>query len=477
MMNTFWHFLISNLRYNKIELGISYFISVTVIILFNFFKAPKNPDGEILFSVAFYAMLYAFYSNRRKINLKYLLSLPLSKSQLILTKVTSDFVYFIPSMALAFWGVVHTDLEFSVIPLIIILFQTVTFVAFVIFDGDIEQPRLENAKSSFINRLIYARKATDFLFFSVFVIYVGMAVNMTPISMATKQYFIIILLTLVLGLKFHRTLKLMKDESLSYFIPKRDMFRIGWKVAVFAVPAIAFHLSGYQMPSKFGTDAIYSKIQYGKIKGIKEEIAKIKKIKKSRKGYTPLTASIVSGRVDVLNLLQESGHKIPWDEKVYSDEVQGLFPIHLAALSGKKSMVEKLLDENPATINKTSIELRSSALGMASKKCFPEIVDVLIERGAKLNYQDKKGDTALILASKNKCYVTASILIEAGAKQNILNNSKKTAIEYVRKPQYKYLFTREVKNKKFSRSLAGEEVNVSTKLQELQPPKLLRQEK
>jgi hypothetical protein len=476
-MNTFWHFLISNLRYNKIELGISYFISFSVIVLFNYFKADKNPDGDILFSVAFYAMLYAFYSNKRKINLKYLLSLPLSKSQLILTKVTSDFVYFIPSMGLAFWGIMHTKLEFSAIPLIIILFQAVTFVAFVIFDGDVEQPRLENAKSSFINRLIYARKAIDFMFLSVFVVYVAMAVNMSPMSMAIKQYFIIIILSLVLGFKFHRTLKLMKVESLSYFIPKRDLFKIGWKLAAFAVPAIAFHLSGYQMPSKFGNEPLYSKIQYGKTKGIKEEILKISKLIKSKKGYTPLTAAIFAGRVDVLELLNNKGFNISWNEQVNTEEVQGLYPIHLAAMSGKGAMVGKLLKENPSVLNQISADLKTTPIGLAAKKCLPEVVDTFIKNGADINLQDKSGDTPLILASKNNCFATVSILIEAGAQTDTQNNKKKIALEYIRESRYKYLFTRHSTSK--TRGLAGSN-DVSSepiKFQELLPPKLLRQEK
>jgi hypothetical protein len=452
-MNTFWHFLVSNLRYNKIELGISYFISLWVILLFNYFKADKNPDGDILFSVAFYALLYAFYSNKRKINLKYLLSLPLSKSQLILTKVTSDFVYFIPSMGLAFWGIIHTKLEFSYFPLIIILFQAVTFVAFVIFDGDVEQPRLENAKSSFLNRLIYARKAIDFMFLSVFVVYVAMAVNMSPMSMAIKQYFIIIILSLVLGFKFHRTLKLMKVESLSYFIPRRDLFRIGWKLTCFAIPAVLFHLSGYQMPSKFGTDAIYSKIQYGKSKGIKKEILKYSKLVKSDKGYTPLTASILAGRVDVLELLNKQGHKISWNEEINTDEVTGFFPIHFAVASGKAKMLKRLLDENLKVIDQLTVDLKTTPLGVASSKCLPELVDTLINYGADLNLQNKEGNTPLILASKNGCFASVSILLEAGANTKTLNNDKKVALEYIKQKRYKYLFTRKLNQSK--RELAG----------------------
>ena len=171
------------------------------------------------------------------------------------------------------------------------------------FDTDIEQPRLENAKSSFLNRLIYVRKYTEMMFFGVFVIYVALAINMTPNSMAIKQYFIIILLSLALGFKFHRTLKLMKDESLSYFKPKRDLFKIGWKVGVFAIPAILFHLSGYQLPSKYGDNPLYSKIQYGKKINLDKNLDFFIKNKKDKSGFTPLSALILSERKDILEEL------------------------------------------------------------------------------------------------------------------------------------------------------------------------------
>ena len=284
-MKAFIHLFLSNLKYNKIELGISYSITAVVLILFNIFRNPKNSEADFLFSIAFYAMLYAFYTNRRKFNLKYLLSLPLSKSQLIMTKVTSDFVYFVPSIVLAFSGVMFSKQQFSAIPLLFILLQIITFVAFIIFDSDVEQPRLENAKSSFMNRLIYVRKGMDLVFFGVFILYFALAVNMTPLDMAIKQYLIIIILFLALGFKFRRTLNLLKDESLSYFIPRRDMWIIGKKVMVFGTFGALFMLSGATLPSKYGKSKIYSliennkveefkKIIYGDNKGLKAEFRK-----------------------------------------------------------------------------------------------------------------------------------------------------------------------------------------------------------
>ena len=271
----FWHFFVSNLKYNKIELAISYVISFGVLTAFNFFKDPKNPEGDLLFSVAFYAVLYAFYSNKKKYNLKYMLSLPLSKSQLLANKVASDLVYFIPAISLAFWGGMHSKLGVDAIPLIILLVEVVFFVSFIMFDSDIEQPRLENAKSSFLNRLIYVRKLADFFFLSIFVMYVAFAVNLSPMSMFIKQYILIILLSVVLFFKFNRSLKLMKDESLSYFMPKRDLFRIGWKIGIFALPIIGAFITGYKLPSKYGHEKVFSMIERNKLQGFAQRVQRM----------------------------------------------------------------------------------------------------------------------------------------------------------------------------------------------------------
>lgn len=474
-MKTLWHFFISNIKYNKIELGISYSISFIVIILFNTFKKPINADGEILFSVAFYAMLYAFFSNKKKYNLKYLLSLPLSKSELIVTKVTSDFVYFLPAMSLAFIGILNTNLEFSYIPLFIILFQIICFVAFVMFDSDIEQPRLENAKSSFLNRLIYVRKGIDFTLFGVFVFYILFTAKMSTVDIWIKQYLIIITLAFVLVGKFHRTLKLMKDESLSYFKAKRDLFQVSWKVAIFAVPAVILHLSGYKMPSKYGKDTIYSQIEYGsekKLEKFEKEVSSLSLDTISEKGYSPITAAIAAGKTSMVKILLNRGFKIDHESAIQVEESNGVFPIHLAVATGKKELIELVLNEK--NLEQKTLKVLNSPLAIAANNCEPEAVDFLLKSGADINSVSANGVTPLMRAANNNCYASLAILLDAGADVLIKNKQGKLAIDYIKSEKYKYLIERKLQhNQKFQvREIAGSKKEI--KIPKLKPPKILK---
>ena len=471
-MKVFWHFFKSNLRYNKIELAISYVISFCVLIAFNFFKDPNKEEGDVLFSVAFYALLYAFYSNKKKYNLKYMLSLPLSKSQLLVTKVLGDLVYFIPAIALGFWGALHSKVEFDYIPLMIIMVELVLFVSFIMFDSDIEQPRLENARSSFLNRLIYVRKMADFFFLAVFVIYVSLAVNLSPISMGIKQYLLILLLSVVLFFKFNRSLKLMKDESMSYFMPKRDLFKIGWKVAVFAIPAVVMYASGYKLPSKYGREKVFSMIERNKLEGFTEKVKKMSKRMKGKSGYSLVEAAIESGNVDALEILLENEHKINWESKLKTSKYNGVKPMHLAVKSGNTDMVDKILDLNPNALESETSDYKTTPLQVSGVFCQPKITEHLLKKKAKINHQNSLGNTALILATANKCHSSMAILLEYGADPLIKNSKDKTASHWLGERD-KYMLERKTQHiVRMPASASGQE-----EFPKLQPPKLLHQQK
>lgn len=471
-MKVFWHFFQSNMKYNKIELGISYALGFLVFIAFEYLKEP-NTDGEILFSVSFYGLLYAFYSNKRKYNLKYLISLPLSKTELLVNKVTSDLVYFLPSIFLSFWGALHLKMELDKFALVILLVQVVFLISFIMFDSDIEQPRLENARSSFMNRLVYVRKMTNFFFASVFIIYIAVAVNLSPISMPIKQYFLILLLSLILFFKFSKSLKLMKDESLSYFMPKRDMFTIGWKVAVFAIPAITFHMLGYTLPSKYGREKVFSMIQRGYKQDLKEVLMHTPKGLRGKSGYSVVDAAIDVGDLESLDFLLEKGHKIDWKSKLKNSNYEGLRPIHLAVHSGNLDMVKKIVEMKPDSINEPAKSWKTTPLHMASVYCHPEITEYFALKNVPLNQANSKGNTPLILAAKSNCHASLAVLLEYGADVEVKNNKNKTVLNYMHKSMH-YLVERKIK-KSLYRGVAGS--SETEEFPKLQPPKLLHQQK
>lgn len=240
-MKYFRHFFKSNFKYNKLELGISYGLACAVFILYFVLerKFSKTLDPQLFISLGFYALLYAFFSNKKKFNLKYLSSLPLSKSRLLLVKACSDIVFFAPAMALAFFGVWKSHSQIAAGALFALLLQASLMASFYLFDGDVEQPRLENTRSSFVNRLVYVRKMVDLGFMTAGAAIIGVFVFALPVPNVLKQYILVLSGVFVLAFKYGKSLKLIQDESLSYFIFKRDAPRMAGKVCLMLGPVLA----------------------------------------------------------------------------------------------------------------------------------------------------------------------------------------------------------------------------------------------
>lgn len=78
-----------------------------------------------------------------------------------------------------------------------------------------------------------------------------------------------------------------------------------------------------------------------------------------------------------------------------------------------------------------------TALILATKKLVgaENIVDLLIKAGAKLNITDEEGNTALIVAVNygNSGYSLAEMLVGAGADKTIKNNQGDTALKIAKK--------------------------------------------
>jgi hypothetical protein len=451
-MKIFLHFLKSNIKYNKLELAISYFLTFGIIIVFNYFKNPQNHDGELLFSVAFYAILYAFYSNKQKFSLKYLLSLPLSKTELLLMKVASDLLYFLPAIILAFWGVLHSDLpEFDMIPLLILMIEVLLFVSFIMFDGDIEQPRLDNARSSFLNRLIYVRKMIDFFFMSVFVIFVAYILNSLPMSMLLKEYFLIILLAIVLFRKFQNSLKLMRDETLSYFVARRDLMRIGSKLGVFIVLGVTSMLLGIKSPSKYGHEEIFSELGKENKEKFIQLLKETPKELVGKKGYNLANAAIDAGDLDALKLILAAGHQIDWSARHDGEKFKGNTPAELAIQSANVELLKYLIEIKPEHVE--LFEGDVNPLMAAAHFCHSEMIEFLLQSNYSPNTQDKEGNTAMHWAMKDRCLTGIAIMLEYGGDPTIENKRKQSVIGQVKGPQ-KYFYARKLTEEK-KRELAS----------------------
>lgn len=427
-MNTLLYFIKSNLKYNKVELAISYGITIIFTLLYWYFtdgpeiNEKSNGGAELFISIAIYAVLYVFFSQKRKTSIKYFLSLPLSKSEILLYKSFSDIVFFIPAIYFVMMGTYYLKLDIHFILLFISLLILSVVAGLWMFDQEIEQPRLDNAKSSFVNRLVYLRKSTEFIFRSILITYLLIIVIILPIDFIFKEYIFLIFLGVTLFMKFQKSLLLMKDESLSYFKVKRDVLRISWKLALLLGPVIVVQLKAIGIINPYGDQEIFNDIYYNDMKAVHEYFHEKKQWQlEGKDGYTPLLSAIHLGRLEIVKFMLATGAKL-FEEN--SKEKHN--PLVLAIDSGSAQMLEVLIKEDKNYYEKN----KDSLFIYASKSCRPDIIDELIKHKPNLNYQDKNGRTVLHHQVLNKCYSGIIILVNAGVDVEIKDKKNKKAIEY-----------------------------------------------
>ena len=447
-MRTFWHFLKSNIAYNKLELAISYTVTGGVFALYFFFKGSKREiDGEMLLSVAFYALLYAFFSNKKKFNLKYLVSLPMSKSKLLWVKCCGDIVFFLPAMSLAFVAAKSSNLAFDTLPLMVLLVQGCVLISFFLFDSDVEQPRVENSRASFVNRLVYVRKMVDTAFLVSALALLGSAAYAMPMSASAKQRLFVIGMFFVLAFKYKKSLALMQDESLSYFIFRRDAFKSGWKLGLLSAPAIALAVLGPQafFPSRYGKseifDAIRNKDKQSLSRILSDSLSSQKEFK-AKGGFTPILASILEGNGQALELLLGSGFQIDWNPSISDKQYQGFLPPHLAAVSNNPEVMQKVLSLKSSALDLPLEKTKDTPLMVAVNSCANEMVDFLLKKGADPNAQNARGETPLILSVKRGCDASTALLLEYRASAAIKDKEGKVALDHMRKNDTMYYYVK-----------------------------------
>ena len=120
-------------------------------------------------------------------------------------------------------------------------------------------------------------------------------------------------------------------------------------------------------------------------------------------------------------ILQES------PELINHTNSKGFSPLILAAYHGQKKLV-KLFLENGADVNYAYHQ--GTALHASVFKGEIEIVEMLLDYDANINYQDENGSTALhysIIYNKEKI---SRLLLEKGANYNLADNSSKSPKNY-----------------------------------------------
>jgi hypothetical protein len=138
---------------------------------------------------------------------------------------------------------------------------------------------------------------------------------------------------------------------------------------------------------------------------------------------TPLASAVADEDVDRVRELIAQGENVNGKDEAYDD----ITPLFVAVETGDLEIVQLLLDAG-AKVNARSSNKRTPLMQIDSDAT-PELVDLLVRNGAKLNLTDKENNTALIAAINNWAPAAAvQALIRAGSDARVANKSGRTAL-------------------------------------------------
>ncbi len=142
---------------------------------------------------------------------------------------------------------------------------------------------------------------------------------------------------------------------------------------------------------------------------------------------TPLFWSLYECKFETAKILLAKG------AKATAKDSYGYSALQVAAgcKNAETSVIEDLIQKG-ADVRHKSDKDGYTSLHDACMSGTPDVVKLLIDKGADVNAADKKGTTPLMLAVKSNSIPKVEILLERGADIHLLDKKKKTAKSYVK---------------------------------------------
>lgn len=164
------------------------------------------------------------------------------------------------------------------------------------------------------------------------------------------------------------------------------------------------------------------------LKGVTEALKKgaSVKIKEPKIGATALIAGSISGSIEIMKLLLDSG------SDVNAMDNNRLTPLFYCAAKGNTEGVKLLLSKG-ADIKARNAHLETALMRPAAFG-YTEVVKILLDKDADPNAQGTEGSSVLMLAADNGHTEIVKLLLEKGAKKDLMHPySYKIAYDYARR--------------------------------------------
>jgi len=145
----------------------------------------------------------------------------------------------------------------------------------------------------------------------------------------------------------------------------------------------------------------------------------------STRRFMPLHLAAGSGHKDVVEFLLDKGAMID-----VPDRMLAFTSLHWASKSGHKDVVELLLNRGAMIDNPINVG-GSTPLHLAAEGGHMDVVQLLIKKRAAINKKDKNSETAIGLATKNNQLAIVRVLQKEACMPR--SEAVKRALEYIRK--------------------------------------------
>jgi ankyrin repeat protein len=380
---------------------------------------------------------------------KYLLSFPLSRKELFISQMIVTLFSFLP---LIIWFTTFYSYSFEFMGFFD-SFSTGVFVMFstVICMGTCVQMQLYGYSRGSLAKIGFREHGFYFFYiYAALIIFGVVGVSLT--------YFL------------HHQFGLNIDQYLSVFLKSfPDIINSKWLGVIFLAMAFAFYKHtkrlSYQDKSSFRKPLNIKKElkflgAYGSFSAVclclainvvpqvrrgdlqvavyKKDYKEIQKLissgvdinKPNKFGMTAMMVALDKGDLDLVKFLESKGANYNGEIKKIDDKVNGFDARLFAVTNDNVKLLEYIKDKVPS-FNESNSMKTMYPIHVASRFCKNKAVDYLISQGVNIEARNDRGNTPVVIATRNNCFESVITLKEAGARFDVKDIQGKVALNDV----------------------------------------------